>query len=344
MSDNYKKLKIEKEKPNTYFGIELEVVRNKLFRLNPKLYNKSPASKIIPTVKRDIYILESGRVSINEPSIMNIKTGLFENTGNFYSNCTICNNHFGSTTCKQLSCPPLKTINLWMAEYLKKFKKSHNSISVINDIFEKTGIVKEFGIDGNSSVNELRFHPMSLKYIHYNVNLILFVLSKLKFNGYVENINCGMHIHIDVDRTKFTKVISSLYKEDYTFFHQMSDRDGESSYYSQAVLKVEDNYFTTNSVKYNDAFNTMEIRIFQTTLNVTTFLANVELIDSLICMCESKIKPTMSNYIKIINTNRHANLIQKLQSYGYEDYVKTIMLNNSDNKPKTKLKLIKENV
>lgn len=229
--------------------------------------------------------------------------------------------------------------------------------SITTDFNNKYPGIVSVGDDcGNT---ELRFSPMSLKYLQTNKHCIDYMLKKCIRNGFIVIPECGIHIHLDrknVNLVNFVTNLRELYKNDYLFFHQMADRLHNDRFSSQMMIQSPNTISLSidNEIKNGivsgikiNTLGTYEIRWFGTTLNVKTFIANVEYIDSLLeyCLGNKTEDMSMNSYMEYIghNTVKYKHLVGKINYYGFYEYMDTIITTakNVNKKLSNSIKLIK---
>lgn len=162
------------------------------------------------------------------------------------------------------------------------------------NFLEKEGILDFYHIKGDGSLDygiELITQPFSLEYIkkHHLLAKTLSELRKRKFDPDNESENAGIHIH--VDRRYFSdtdlKKMRLFFALNSEYLWKLSDRDSkensyceyeEYDYWNLIDLPLHSNKYSALNLGLS---NTVEIRIFNSTLNYYRIMGYFEFVESI---------------------------------------------------------------
>lgn len=169
-----------------------------------------------------------------------------------------------------------------------------NLAQAIVDLFRNSVDLKE-----DSSINdgfEIVFAPMSIAYLRENIDTFkrLFeLINNYGFSGTSET-NCGMHIHFSKSPLSASNIQTFILMWEAFESHLRVFSRRSSFYYCDRVIDLGtklNKFFSADAVnRGNNHYvslnlgnsETIECRIFQSTTTLSTFIANIELVNNLV--------------------------------------------------------------
>ena len=179
---------------------------------------------------------------------------------------------------------------------------------------------------------EIVSHPQSFKYILKNQDKFKSVVEKLSEWGFKshDTETCGLHFHVtrptNEDIIDKIWLVMETYKEELIKFSRrkyekltrwssflsdkgVSEEETKALYYIKKAKGNFDRYMALNLTNSK----TIEFRIFKGTLNFSTFMASVELVNNIVSLCsDEKIKVTSIDWQKLTATPYCREYCEKL--------------------------------
>lgn len=167
----------------------------------------------------------------------------------------------------------------------------------LGNYLTKQGVIDHFYLKEDGSLDngfELVSHPITLNYARKKLKLKK-ILKWLRSNGFESQDNCGLHIHIGTDFLSEEDIVKlraffSLNKYFLYVFSKREEIDNNYCMYERFNLDrfisgevPEDRYWALN---LNTEQDTVEIRIFSSTLDENRFFAYLGFVDALVRYCK----------------------------------------------------------
>lgn len=175
-------------------------------------------------------------------------------------------------------------IKVWLTQQQKvRDFKSKEGLIIRGKTLDKLVYMKYDGSLTNGI--EIVFHPFTLKSFHKNFPLKEF-MNFLKSNDVIIRENCGMHIHVSKDRLSDVQLVKGkwfFYKCE-EFLRSFSDRKCFDYCKFEPYKPVNDPYrqeyghYSVLNTGSRSA-KTVEVRLFNATLDYEKFLANIQFAD-----------------------------------------------------------------
>lgn len=269
-------------------------------------------------------------VSTRRDGTYQVLTSFYEENPTLFETCAECGRHFlvsehmlnEEHKCSECANPRMKIhgYHRWYGTFTPHYAEGEENVPTFGTEVETQGPDSNsryvypmrdlWHLERDASIGqgfEMISQPMSLAYVKAHKEELESMFTNLSDNGQRAHDarNCGLHVHINRSAFKNNRSIQRLKAMVHGMRHEMEKfaRRCNSNYYSYYGLssrfdydEVDRIHDSGHSVAVNSRGNqsgdknTVEIRIFKSTLNITTYLATLEFVSNLVTIANDETK------------------------------------------------------